>query len=147
MIYTVGYEHNSIVVIDMFMKEKKIDLLVDVRSHPYSRNPLKYEFNKNRLQERLEEEYLWIGDLCGGKSGKPVSEKCITRINENLHYGRGFNLLLMCMENHPCDCHRMYDISRRLMRKGVEVIHLFNRQEKTTAELTEEYCKEGRKRK
>lgn len=147
MIYTIGYQKNTFKQIEQIMDDKDIDLLVDVRSWPYSRNPMKQEFNKNRLQEFLEEKYLWIGNLCGGKSGMPVSEKCIIKINEDLHYGRGFNLLLMCMENHPCDCHRMYDISRRLMKIGVEVIHLFNGKEMTTGELSEQYCKEGRKKK
>ena len=146
MIYTIGYQNITVEQVEQIMGARGIELLIDVRTNPYSRNPLKYEFNKNRLQERFEEQYLWLGDICGGKSGKPVSTKCIKKINEDLHEGRGFSLLLMCMENHPCDCHRLYDISRRLMQIGVEVNHLFDGQQKTTAELSEMFCKGRRKK-
>ncbi len=152
MIYTIGYQRITMEKLIEIIGDNSVDLVVDVRSHPYSRNPDKQEFNKNRMSKQLEEEYLWLGDLCGGKTGRPVTEKCVEKIYEDLHYGRGFNLMLMCMENHPCDCHRMYDISRRLMKKGEEVYHLHfdfegNCTEQKTAELSEKYCRERRKKK
>lgn len=136
MIYSIGYQKRTLQEIRDIMESKDIDLLVDVRSIPYSR---KHEFNRNRLQEALGSRYQWLGDILGGKTG-PAKEIGI----KNLLYlhGQGKTLLLMCMEHHPCDCHRLTDISRRLARKGVPVIHLFDGQERTTDELNEEACRE-----
>ncbi|MDO8281551.1 MAG: DUF488 family protein [Thermodesulfovibrionia bacterium] len=141
MIYTIGYQKSNLKHIISIMDAKDIGLLVDVRSVPYSRVPEKYEFNKNRMIEELKDKYLWVGDICGGKSGNPVPQKCINEIID-LHKGRGFNLLLMCMENHPCDCHRLYDISRRLVKSGEIPVHLFDGNEVETHVLSERFCKE-----
>lgn len=136
MIYTIGYQKQTMGEVKAIMQAKDIDLLVDVRTWPYSRNPVKQEFNKNRLQEILKGSYFWTGEVCGGKSGNPVSVGCINKI-ANLSSEQ--SLLLMCMENHPFDCHRFYDIGRRLGDKGIEVIHLFDGQEQPTGELQLQY--------
>ncbi len=135
MIYTIGYQNTALNQIINIMEEKDIDLLIDVRSWPYSRNPQKYEFNKNKLQQKLKGKYRWVGNLCGGMKGA-VSEKCIDSI---LKHSEESVLLLMCMENHPHDCHRFYDISKRLAERGIQAVHIFNEQERTTQEL-EESC-------
>ncbi len=133
MIYTIGYQKTTLKEIVAIMDAKGIDLLVDVRSWPYSRNPMKQEFNKNQLSKRLGRRYAWIGSMCGGKKG-PVTDRCIEALMKKL---RETSMLLLCMEHHPSDCHRFYDISKRLIEKGIQVIHLFDGQEKTTEQLME----------
>jgi uncharacterized protein (DUF488 family) len=130
MIYTIGYQNTSMDELKHIMKDKAIDLLVDVRSVPYSRNPMKKDFNKERLIELLGKKYVWMGNICGGREG-PVKPACFTAL-ERLF---AKNLLLMCMENHPCDCHRFHSIAITLDQNGVEVIHLFDGLEKTTEDL------------
>ncbi|MEW6115649.1 MAG: DUF488 domain-containing protein [Nitrospirota bacterium] len=139
MIYSIGYQKRKLSEIVSVMEEKDIDLLVDVRSVPYSRKP---EFNRNRLQEALGSRYEWMGEVLGGKKG-PAKEIGIKKLL--FLHGQGRRLLLMCMEHHPCDCHRLYDISRRLAKRGVEVVHLFDGHEQTTDELSEEACNERKK--
>lgn len=138
MIYTIGYQKRTVAEIVEIMDAKDIGLLVDVRSVPYSRHPSKYEFNRNRLQSSLGSRYLWLGDICGGKRG-PATDACIDRL---VKYAGQTGLMLMCMENHPCDCHRLYDLSRRLKARGGQAVHLFDGREATTDELSEEACNE-----
>jgi len=138
MIYTIGYQKRTITEIVNIMDAKDIGLLVDVRSVPYSRHPSKHEFNRNRLLPLLSSRYLWLGDICGGKQG-PVTDNCIDRLEK---YVGQTTIMLMCMENHPCDCHRLCDIARRLRTRGHEAVHLFDGHEATTDELTEEACNE-----
>ena len=144
MIYTIGYQAITLKELLSTMKEKGIDLLVDVRSVPYSRLPEKYEFNRNRLSEALGKRYVWKGDFCGGKHGK-AKEKCMLDL---IDMERDKDIMLMCMESHPCDCHRFYDIGLRLLLKGIESHHLISgggvRTEYTTTEL-KEVCDARRK--
>jgi uncharacterized protein (DUF488 family) len=124
MIYTIGYQRNTIEDIERIMTAKNIGLLVDVRSVPYSRNPAKREFNKNRMLQRFCGScYFWLGEICGGKKG-PVGSACIRKL---LELATKEDLLLMCLENHPFDCHRYYDIGKRLLDPGrVDAVHIFD---------------------
>lgn len=137
MIFTIGYQKTSLDKIEQIMKDKAIDLLIDVRSVPYTRNPIKKEFNKERLIELLGKKYVWMGNICGGREG-PVKPACIKALERLIEK----NLLLMCMENHPRDCHRFHSIAKTLEQKGVRVTHLFDGLEKTAGELEEMYNNE-----
>ena len=121
MIYSVGYAKLSIEDVERIMETFKLELLIDVRSHPYSRNPMKYEFNKNQMEERLGERYQWKGDILGGRYGavKPLGLQYLVNLD-----GRGSRGILLCMEADPVTCHRYYDISVRLLTQGIDVIHL-----------------------
>jgi hypothetical protein len=150
MIYTVGYQNITIEQLEKIVEDKNIGLLTDVRSIPYSRIPEKYEFNKNRLAARFSDKYTWMGDRCGGKKGKAKPE-CIKKLIYLTTPPGERNLLLLCMEQHPCDCHRYYDIAKRLLNHGIEVRHLMMHEidgyrvglsEYTTSELNEvEKCR------
>ncbi len=139
MIYSIGYQNDTIKEIVGIMDEKGITHLIDVRSVPYSRKP---GFNKNFLMKELGYRYIWMGDILGGKSG-PAKPAGINKLKEL--EAAGDVMLLMCMENHPCDCHRLTDIARRLAKAGIRITHIFDGQEKTTEELTEEVCDERKK--
>ncbi len=134
-IYTIGYQALTLKQIIEIMDEKGVEFLVDVRSVPYSRRPDKFEFNKNRLQEKLGSTYRWMGVMCGGKTG-PAKESCIDELQR---LSQDSTILLMCMENNPCKCHRFSDLARRLESDDLHVIHIFDGKEMTTAEL-EEVC-------
>lgn len=127
MIYTIGYQNLTLKQLNHLMYEKDISLLVDVRTKPYSR---KAEFNQKNLKKYLDDKYLWLGHTCGGLTGKPVPEKCLKEI---ISLGDGRNIVIMCMENYPCDCHRFLDIAMRLHKKGVETLHIFDGKAGTTA--------------
>jgi len=144
MIYSIGYQRVTLAQVTKLMDEKGVNLLIDVRSYPNSRHPSKHEFNRNRMETSLGTRYQWLGDVLGGKHG-PAKEAGIDRLVALSEKGN-HTLILMCMEHDPCDCHRLYDISRRLLKRGIDVIHLVDGHEHKTSEVTEEVCND-RKRK
>lgn len=133
MIYTIGYQKCNIAYLQQKMMDKKIDILVDVRSIPYSRHPSKACFNRNRLVSLLGQAYIWLGDICGGKFGA-AKPSCIETIMELQEQG---NLMLMCMEDPPLQCHRYYDISVRLYRadSSINPVHVSSVGEISTSGL------------
>jgi uncharacterized protein (DUF488 family) len=141
-IYAIGYQQRKVEDIVEIVKEKGISHVVDVRSVPYSRDQ---SYNKNRLSDVFGNQYVWLGKVLGGKTG-PAKQEGIERLLIALRE-KELVLLLMCMENHPCDCHRLTDISRRLLERGIDVIHIFDGEEKLTSELTEDLCNERKKQK
>lgn len=131
MIYSIGYARMTPQDLEKTLRERKIDLLIDVRSVPYSR---KTGFNRKRLEEQFGlEVYIWKGDILGGKFG-PVQEGGIDYL---LRLDKEGKQILMCLENDPRDCHRYQDIGIRLLEHGIDVVHLHDGIEETTSEILE----------
>jgi uncharacterized protein (DUF488 family) len=127
VIYTVGYQRLTLDALRGIVEEKGIDRIIDVRSVPYSRKP---EFNRNRLKAVFGRKYLWKGAVLGGKGR--IEGSAIRWLA-----GQEGALLVMCMEEDPCGCHRYYEIGRRLLALGVQCVHLSGGGEHTTEELKE----------
>jgi uncharacterized protein (DUF488 family) len=142
MIYSTGYQRLSIAGLINTIVARYIDVIVDVRSVPYSRRPDMYEYNKNRLQERFDHErfpmlvtrYLWKGEVLGGKYGEAKEEGITWLIGQQAVS----TIILLCMEDNPLNCHRHYDIARRLLLKGIDVIHLYQCEEKPESQFDKE---------
>lgn len=129
MIYSIGYARMTLEALEQTLRERNIDLLIDVRSVPYSRKP---GFNRNRLEKQFGVEvYVWKGDILGGKYG-PAQEAGIDFLRRLDREGRQ---VLMCMENDPRDCHRYQDIGVRLLEHGIDVVHLHDGIEETTSQI------------
>ncbi len=140
MIYSIGYEKTTIEELEQIMAERNIKLLVDVRSRPYSRRPDRYQFNKNRLIARFNntghyDRYIWSGDKLGGLPG-PATEEGIDMLRKTEE--RGNIIILMCLENNPRDCHRFQDIGVRLLKFGIDVVHIHDGIEEKTSEIIKE---------
>lgn len=119
-LFSIGYQEmqtaNELLLILM---ENKIDVLVDVRSKPFSR---KKAFNKNSLSVYLPDngiDYAWKGDTLGGFS--EIGESAIQKLAK---WQEGKRACLMCMEADPDHCHRKNEIAKRLEAYGVGVTHL-----------------------
>ena len=144
-IYTIGHSTRSIQEFIEILNEYGIDLVVDVRSIPYSEhNP---QFNEDRFEEALNEKdikYMHMGELGGFRSPKADS---INMAWENKHF-RGYadymqtkefkmaleeliklaqkhSLVIMCSESVPWRCHRSL-IADALMIRDVKVIDIYN---------------------
>ena len=129
MIYSIGYARMTPEDLEKTLRDHKIDLLIDVRSVPYSRKP---GFNRKRLEEQFGlKVYIWKGDILGGKFG-PVQEAGIDYL---LRLDKEGKQILMCLENDPRDCHRYQDIGVRLLEHGIDVVHLHDGIEETTSEI------------
>jgi uncharacterized protein (DUF488 family) len=129
MIKTIGHSNHAIERFLDLLKGGGVDLLVDVRSTPYSRRfP---HFGRERLAKSLGAsgiDYLWEGEALGGMAGayntvarRPVFASALDRMIEK---SNGTTLCLMCAEKEPLDCHRTVLVSRRLAERGVAITHL-----------------------
>jgi len=132
MIKTIGHSNHSIERFVDLLRAGGVELLVDVRSMPYSRRfP---HFGRERLANRLGEagiDYLWEGEALGGKPGqaggynelaaRPAFKDALGRLADR---AEATTLCLMCAEKEPLDCHRTVLVSRRLAERGVAIEHL-----------------------
>lgn len=129
MIKTIGHSIHPIERFVALLKSGGVEVLVDVRSVPYSRRHP--QFSKEKLAKSLEAAciaYEWHGAALGGKGGsytdaaaRPAFKETLARLIER---SAGTTLCLMCAEKEPLDCHRTVLVSRRLAEQGVAIAHL-----------------------
>jgi uncharacterized protein (DUF488 family) len=128
-IRTIGHSTHLIERFIELLKNGGVELLVDVRSMPWSRRHP--QFGKERLAKSLEAAgiaYAWEGAALGGKGGsyadaaaRPAFGDALDRLVER---SKTAAVCLMCAEKEPLDCHRTVLVSRRLAERGVAVEHL-----------------------
>jgi len=130
MIKTIGHSNHPIERFVDLLKNGGVELLVDVRSVPYSRRfP---QFSREKLAKSLEAAgiaYAWEGEALGGKSGgsytaaaaRPEFKDTLRRLIER---STQTTVCLMCAEKEPLDCHRTVLVSRRLAERGAAIEHL-----------------------
>ncbi len=139
--YTIGYGNYPFDHFITFLQNIEIDLLIDVRSSPYSRfNP---HFNRGTLEKSLNLNdigYRYLGDKIGGRYSDPkllfpdgtvdyrkvrATQQFQDGINEVLSIISGGKMtVLMCAEKEPEKCHRFALISRDLQARGIRIIHI-----------------------
>jgi uncharacterized protein (DUF488 family) len=130
MIKTIGHSTHSIERFVDLLKNSGVELLVDVRSMPYSRRHP--QFGREKLVKSLEAAgivYAWKGEALGGKSGgsyiaaaaRPEFKDALGRLIER---SADTTVCLMCAEKEPLDCHRTVLVSRRLAERGAAIEHL-----------------------
>jgi uncharacterized protein (DUF488 family) len=138
-LFTIGYADFSISEFLFILKKNKINVVVDVRSAPYS--SFKPDFNRERLKLLLNEHklhYLFLGEYCGART---EDSKCY--INNKVDYGllskshnfqlglrrikngiQKYRIALMCAENDPITCHRNILICKNLKSPQLEIKHI-----------------------
>lgn len=142
---TIGYGNRSFDEFLTLLVSHHVRVLVDVRSHPYSRfNPA---FRKEPLAAALDAAgltYRWMGDTLGGRPQDPA---CYTgprvdyaKVRRTAAYQQGLAALLdglapgepvavMCAESRPEACHRTLLIGESAVAAGVAVAHIDERGE------------------
>ncbi|ODS37428.1 hypothetical protein BEH94_06195 [Candidatus Altiarchaeales archaeon WOR_SM1_SCG] len=131
VIYTVGHSNIDIKKFINILKQNNIEVLIDVRSVPFSRYAP--QFNKDNIKRELEESgivYIFMGNVLGGKPQHIVYEK----IREQEGYQKGISRLIeiakankiavMCSEENPGKCHRHLLITQSLLWRGMSVLHI-----------------------
>ncbi len=139
-VYSVGHSNHALDRFIELLRESGIQVLADVRSHPYSR--FAPHFNAAPLRaavERLGLKYVFLGAELGGQpsddrfydaSGHVRYDEVAScaRFREGI---RGLlddvakqRVALMCSEEDPRVCHRYLLITRVLDRLGVQVLHI-----------------------
>lgn len=139
--YTIGHSKHTIEQFINLVNPHRIDLVIDIRSIPYSRYAP--QFNVTSIKNSLGTfglKYKYMGDVIGGKfSGSEFLDEnsCLDFYkvvkNESFQKGidividkikSGLNIVLMCAEKDPLYCHRFLLVSRELNNRGVSIIHL-----------------------
>ncbi|MCF7918495.1 MAG: DUF488 domain-containing protein [Candidatus Cloacimonetes bacterium] len=141
MIYTIGHSNHPVELFINMLKDRGINLIIDIRSMPYSRYA--GDYNKTPLKAILELDdidYIFMGDLLGGRYTDPSllfydGKVDFGKVSQTDSFKKGINRIidfvqkrhtvaLMCSEKNPLECHRFAMIAPTLMEKGYEVLHI-----------------------
>ena len=150
-LWTIGHSNHSIERFLELLRSNEIDVVVDVRSQPYS--SYQWHFSQAPLHRVLEDagiRYLFLGEELGGRPPEP--ELCDDEIHvlygelaktdrfrlglDRLVKGSAtYRVAMMCSEEDPTTCHRRLLITRALEESGapVTVTHI-----RGTGELVDE---------
>jgi uncharacterized protein (DUF488 family) len=139
-LYTVGHSSHSIELFTELLRKHAIQVLVDVRSAPYSRYTP--QFDHDLLPRSLNHagiKYLFLGRELGGRPNKPdyydadghvlysriTADPAFVAGIERLERGMpDYRIALMCGEEDPAHCHRRLLVARVLIERGHTVLHI-----------------------
>lgn len=138
-IFTIGHSSHDITDFINLLLANKIELVIDVRSAPYSK--IYPHFNRNPFEAFLTKnsiKYIFLGDSVGGRSNdikdylngrvmyKKIAEKeeYTSSINMIISTSSKHKTVLMCSEKEPLECHRTLLISRSIEMLKVKILHI-----------------------
>jgi uncharacterized protein (DUF488 family) len=140
VVFTIGHSIHSLEKLISLLSANRIEVLVDIRSEPYSRKVP--HFNKDNLEKETKKaglKYLFLGKELGGRPTKrqfydqegfvlyskiadsPDFKSGLERVLNGI---RKFCVAIMCSEENPANCHRRLLVGRVLSSSGVEVFHI-----------------------
>lgn len=120
-LFTLGHGNRRIADFLKILDRYEINLLVDVRTSPYSKYMV--EYNKKELENLLGSRYTWRGDILGGM--RPLRAPGFSQgIKELLELKKQGNICIMCSELEPENCHREQWIASDLRSMGENVKHI-----------------------
>jgi len=122
------------------LRDHAIEVVVDVRSAPYSRwSP---QFNQRELRATITAagmRYLYLGKELGGRPASPDlydrdghARYDLMAATEDFRSGiervragiLQYRVALMCSEEDPAGCHRRLFVGRVLINDGVRLLHI-----------------------
>jgi uncharacterized protein (DUF488 family) len=139
-VYTVGHSNHPAEKLLELLKCSNIEMVVDVRSSPYSRYAT--HFNKEILEGLLRAQgtkYDFYGDVIGGKPEErefydEEGYVLYDRLSQSPGFRHGirelikeiqrYRVAILCSEEDPTNCHRRMLIGRVLHGEGVKVLHI-----------------------
>lgn len=139
-LYTIGHSNHELEHFLGLLKQHEIEVLVDVRSQPYS--AYTSHFNRESLQSAVISaglKYIFMGDQLGGRPEgsqfyDPAGHVLYYRVAESPNFTSGihrlvkgageFRVAIMCSEEDPGVCHRFLLVTRVLDQQGIEIRHI-----------------------
>lgn len=141
ILYTIGHsQHEAEYFIDM-LRKYDINYVLDVRSTPYSQFAenynrenirailkmagIEYSFMGNYFGARPEDRTLYSKDgyLDFEKARKSVKfQSAVNNVIKGIQAGN--NIVLMCTEKDPIECHRAIMVARTFFERNVDVQHI-----------------------
>lgn len=139
-IYTIGHGNRKIDDFIYLLKKYEIELLVDVRTYPYSR--FHTQFRRAALESSLDVadiSYLFLGDELGGRPKDPMlytkgrvnytAVKATALFRSGIEQVKalartGVRLALMCSEADQNHCHRKHMLTGEFVSDGFHVMHI-----------------------
>lgn len=133
--YTIGYNGHTFENFISILHENRITHLVDIRYYPYT---WQQEYNKEYLKEKLNKHGIFYVH-CSGVGN--IKEMIYNEYIETKQFYNYFlqlvdyiksitkfdgNVVLMCAEKNPKECHRRYLASYLEEQIGIKVIHLID---------------------
>jgi uncharacterized protein (DUF488 family) len=139
-VFTIGHSNHSTERFFGLLKGHGIEVVVDTRSHPYSRHAPR--FNAHVLEAALSRDgvaYLFLGGELGGRPREAEFYDDIGRVDYALvgcsrpfldgisrleKEIRARTVVLLCSEENPLCCHRRLLVGRALEEKGFTLRHI-----------------------
>jgi uncharacterized protein (DUF488 family) len=123
-IYTIGHSSHSAERFVDLLQRHGIEVVVDVRSIPYSR--FVPQSGREKLRDSLQTagiKYVWLGNALGGR--RQPEQEAFQRALERVRWGaEQLRVALMCAEEDPLRCHRRRLLTPELLALGDEVLHI-----------------------
>ena len=139
--YTIGHSVHSAEKVLQLLKDNHATILVDVRSIPYSRHSS--QFNKEPFSKELANagiQYEWEKDAFGARQedaslyhkkghldfdkmrSTPLFRQKVAEYGKKVEQGE--NVVFMCSEKNPIDCHRAILVARGFALEGYSIDHI-----------------------
>ncbi len=157
LLYTIGHSNYRIDAFLGIISKYRDDrtYVVDVRSVPFSSNAP--QFNADSLKSALQAvgvHYVPMGKELGARRDEleaynsdnqvdftqtarlDLFQQGIQRIKKGLSLS--CNIILMCSEKSPLECHRFALVARNLCKQGIQVNHILGHHDVITQAQAEE---------
>lgn len=139
-IWTIGHSNHEFDAFAQLLRGQGIDVVVDVRSFPYSR--FAPQFNQDAMRASLRDagfRYLFLGEELGGRPARSdhydregharydrmADEPTFQAAVERLVSGAAdHRIALLCSEGKPEGCHRRLLVGKVLAEQGVPLLHI-----------------------
>ncbi len=121
--FSFGHSNQPLVNFCIELVNHRINVLVDVRTKPYSRwNP---QFNRQILEHHLnllDIAYVWKGQNLGGLGENVNFDENIKWLADLVKTGQ--RVVVICSEKNYKNCHRHLVIEPELQKYGVKMEHI-----------------------
>jgi uncharacterized protein (DUF488 family) len=140
IIFTIGHSNQSLENFFKLLSDNGIQILVDVRSHPYSKYAS--QFDQSSLETEIKKkgfQYIYLGKELGGKPDNPEfydkdgyvlydriaqSSDFINALKRVTRGLKNYKVAIMCSEEDPTKCHRRLLLGRVLIDYGIKELHI-----------------------